>query len=89
MIRSLFLLSFLSFFLIAACQSNEKDISLKLGASRTDIYLPALHDFNVSIWWGKSTKILTQIQNLVCAFENGATKRSFTAPGRMHASVPC
>jgi uncharacterized protein YbbC (DUF1343 family) len=49
MIRSFFLLSFLSFFFFARCQSVESDATMKLGASRTDLYLPEIEDKNVGL----------------------------------------
>lgn len=49
MIRSFFLLSFLSFFFFARCQSAESDETLKLGASRTDLYLPEIEGKNVGL----------------------------------------
>jgi uncharacterized protein YbbC (DUF1343 family) len=49
MIRALFLLSFLIFFFITSCQSNESDQSLQLGAERTELYLPEIRNKNVGL----------------------------------------
>lgn len=49
MIRSFFLLSFLSFFFFARCQSTENDISLQLGANRTELYLSELEGKNIGL----------------------------------------
>jgi uncharacterized protein YbbC (DUF1343 family) len=49
MIRSLFLISFLSFFFIAGCMSREDDNTLQLGASRVDDYLPQLEGKKVGL----------------------------------------
>jgi uncharacterized protein YbbC (DUF1343 family) len=49
MIRSFFLLSFLSFFFFAKCQSTENDLALQLGANRTALYLSELEGKNVGL----------------------------------------
>ena len=49
MIRDFFLLSFLIFFFITGCQSNERDQSLLLGAERTSLYLPEIRNKNVGL----------------------------------------
>ena len=49
MIRSFFLLSFLSFFFIAGCGANSDEKDLVLGASQTELYLPKIRDKKVGL----------------------------------------
>lgn len=49
MIRSFFLLSFLSFFLITGCKANPDEKELIIGAARTDVYLPNIKGKKVGL----------------------------------------
>ena len=49
MIRCLFLISFLSFFLILGCKGKEEKKELQLGAERTEIYLSKLEGKKVGL----------------------------------------
>jgi len=49
MIRCLFLISFLSFFLILGCQGEEEKKELRLGAERTEIYISKLQGKKVGL----------------------------------------
>ena len=49
MIRSFFLLSFLSFFFIAGCGANADEKDLILGAARTDMYLQEINGKKVGL----------------------------------------
>jgi uncharacterized protein YbbC (DUF1343 family) len=49
MIRSLFLLSFLSFFLFGSCQHQHDDQSMLLGANRTDLYFSEIEGRSIGL----------------------------------------
>lgn len=79
MIRSFFLVSFLSFFFFACCQSKEQDLSLKLGASRTDVYLPELKDRKVGLLVNH-TSVVDSVHLVDFLLENGVNVQSIFAP---------
>ena len=79
MIRSFFLLSFLSFFFFASCQSKEQDLSMKLGASRTDVYLPELKDKKIGLLVNH-TSVIDSVHLVDFLLNNGVNIKSIFAP---------
>jgi uncharacterized protein YbbC (DUF1343 family) len=79
MIRSLFLLSFLSFFFFARCQSAESEARLKLGASRTDLYLPEIEGKSVGLLINH-TSVLNEKHLVDFLMEQGVQIKTIFAP---------
>ena len=79
MIRSFFLLSFLSFFLIAGCGANSDQKDLILGAARTDMYLPKINGKKVGLLINH-TSIVGEIHLIDFLLQKGISIEKIFAP---------
>ena len=79
MIRSFFLLSFLSFFFIAGCGANSDQKDLILGAARTDMYLPKINGKKVGLLINH-TSIVGEIHLIDFLLQKGISIEKIFAP---------